>query len=68
MENPSYITNPNHGGKVTCHKCQAFIEQGNCVDYNRFNDKGQVVEVLAYFHTQCYNRYEHYYGLDKPLD
>lgn len=61
-----YITNPAHGGKVTCHKCGGFIEEGDDVPYM---DHQHIDEFpRAHFHKRCYSRYEHYYGLDKPLD
>lgn len=61
-----YITNPHHGGKVTCHKCNGFIEEGDDVPYW---DHQHVTEYpRAHFHKRCYNGYEHYYGLDKPID
>ena len=58
----SYITDPSHGGKVTCHKCNGFIKEGDEVIFDH--------EVIykTYFHIECFNPYEHYYGLDKPLD
>jgi len=61
-----YITNPVHGGKVTCHKCNGFIKEGDgegFLDHQHRNDFPNV-----WFHKSCFNQYEHYYGLDKPLD
>ena len=54
-----YICNPTHGGKINCYKCVGFISEGE-----------QYVEYSTgvYFHARCFNRYEHYYGLDKPID
>jgi hypothetical protein len=52
------LRNPVHGGKITCHKCGGFLF-----------DKDFVEEHYGvHFHDYCFNRYEHYYGLDKPLD
>ena len=59
-----YITNPLHGGKVTCHKCNGFILEGDHYIY----PKDYMLEDVIYFHKDCFNKYEHYYGLDKPLD
>lgn len=62
----NYLTDPTHGGKITCHKCQGFILEGD--------EKGYFLPVrmnkiaVAHFHNDCYNPYEHYYGLDKPID
>ena len=54
-----YITDPTHGGKITCHKCVAFIREGETwFQYS----------VGVFFHRKCFNRYEHYYGLDKAID
>ena len=62
----SYITNPIHGGKITCHKCNGFIQEGEGKEFvNHPNDD---YFPPTWFHTRCFNRYEHYYGLDKPLD
>jgi hypothetical protein len=60
-----YVTDPAHGGKVTCHKCGGFIDE---VDVETLIDTSKDQPPLAYFHKKCFNRYEHYYGLDKPLD
>lgn len=56
-EHSAHITNPIHGGKVTCHKCGGFLCE---------NDSLFIMKV--YFHEDCFNRYEHYYGLDRPID
>lgn len=61
-----YITNPAHGGKVTCHTCGGFIEEDDAIpflDHQHLDDFPH-----AHFHKGCYNPYEHYYGLDKPID
>ncbi len=60
----SYITNPAHGGKVTCHKCNGFIKEGEEVEWVNIPP----LNHLVYFHKECLNKYEHYYGLDKPID
>jgi L-amino acid N-acyltransferase YncA len=57
----AYITNPAHGGKVTCHKCNGFIKEGDVHIW-----RGDM--NITWFHKDCYNPYEHYYGLDKPID
>ncbi len=62
----SCITNPAHGGKVTCHKCGQFILEGDGEGYLDHQHKDEFPKV--WFHKACYNRYEHYYGLDKPID
>lgn len=58
----AYVTNPVHGGKVTCHKCNGFITHKDLWqdDHGYFPD--------AYFHEACFNVYDHYYGLDRPID
>lgn len=61
MEN-KYITNPIHGGKITCHKCGSFIKEGE--DWFEFCPEHPGV----FFHIEHFNRSEHYYGLDKPID
>ena len=51
-----FITDPHHGGKISCYKCSGFFKAG--VD----------VEIKIHgvsFHEGCYNSY---YGLDKPID
>lgn len=62
----SYITNPAHGGKITCHKCNDFIREGEAVPYKNHTEAGEL--PIVWFHKDCFNRYEHYYGLDKPID
>lgn len=57
-----YITNPAHGGKVTCHKCGGFIEEDEAVAYRN------VDKPIVLFHKECFNVYEHYYGLNRPID
>lgn len=59
-----HVTNPAHGGKVTCHTCGGFIEEGDEILYRYPLRSGPD----TYFHQKCYNTYEHYYGLDKPID
>jgi hypothetical protein len=55
------VTNPAHGGKIDCHKCGRWIyDNEKCLEYD--GNSG------TFFHVECYNRYEHYYGLDKPID
>lgn len=61
-----YVTDPSHGGKVTCHKCGGFIGMGMGTwyrDHQHANDFPN-----TWFHDACYNPYEHYYGLDKLID
>lgn len=65
MEKP-YITNPHHGGKVTCYKCNGFIREGDGVGYWDHQHRDEFPHT--WFHKNCYNGYEHYYGLDKPID
>lgn len=60
-----YVTGPQHGGKVTCYKCNGFIVEKDDEPYWEYPDKKK---ILAHFHKDCYNPYEHYYGLDKPID
>ena len=60
-----FTANPVHGGKVTCHKCGGFIDEDDLLVYKKTT--GDNLSV-AFFHKDCYNRYEHYYGLDKPID
>lgn len=58
-----FVTNPMHGGKVTCHKCGGFIEEGDELTF----PEGNALHG-HWWHEHCYNTYEHYYGLDKPID
>lgn len=60
----SYVRNPTHGGKVTCHKCNGFIPQSELLVYH--SSDGYSPE--EFFHQECYNPYSHYYGLDRPID
>ena len=72
----SYITNPTHGGKVMCHKCNGFILEGEGTTFDKLVHPNDLPEILQntvwpetiWFHTECFNRYEHYYGLDRPID
>lgn len=59
---PAHVTDPAHGGKITCHTCGAFIKEGE--DWFEYVPDHPGV----YFHVDHYNRYDHYYGLDKPID
>lgn len=59
----NYVTNPTHGGKVTCHKCNGFILEDEHIPYWGRTE----TNVIAHFHKDCFNHYEHYYGLDKPI-
>lgn len=61
-----FLTNPVHGGKVTCHKCGRFIVKEDEVGYMSVQHNDEFPH--AHFHKDCYNHYEHYYGLDKPID
>jgi hypothetical protein len=61
-----HVTDPAHGGKVTCYKCNGFIQQKDAVPYRDRQHKDDFPNT--WFHKDCYNRYEHYYGLDKPID
>lgn len=63
---PSYLTHPAHGGKVTCHKCEGFIKIGEEMGYLDHQHREDFPSV--HFHKLCFNSYEHYYGLDKPID
>lgn len=52
------LTKAAHGGKITCHKCSALL-----------TEDAVIMEFEGvHFHVDCFNRYEHYYGLDKPID
>lgn len=55
-----YITDPIHGGKIVCHECSDFFRQTKDVPV-KYSEG-------VYFHEGCFNRYKHYYGLDKPID
>lgn len=52
------------GGKVYCHKCGSFIDESS--DHLYMTEPPS--EYRTYFHEACFNGYEHYYGLDKPID
>lgn len=62
----AYVTDPTHGGKVTCHECNGFIQVFEAEGYWDNQHKDEFPK--AWFHKRCYNRYKHYYGLDKPID
>lgn len=61
-----YVTNSVHGGKITCHKCQGFITGQEAVPY--WDHQHRDEWPAKWFHEHCYNQYEHYYGLDRPID
>lgn len=61
-----YVINPTHGGKVTCHKCGGFVTEDDAIGYFSFQHRDEFPHV--HFHKECFNEYEHYYGLDKPID
>jgi len=60
------VNNPSHGGKVTCYKCNGFNQQKDLVPYWDHQHKTEFPK--EHFHKECYNPYQHYYGLDKPID
>lgn len=62
----AHVTDPVHGGKVTCHKCNGFIIAKEHVGYWYAQHKDEFPK--HHFHKECFNRYEHYYGIDKPID
>lgn len=49
-----------------CHKCEKPIEDGEGKEFT--NHPNDVSFPPTWFHNRCFNRYQHYYGLDKPLD
>lgn len=61
-----HVTNPVHGGKETCHKCNGFITAQEAVPYWDHQHRDEWPK--AWFHEACFNTYEHYNGLDKPID
>lgn len=61
-----FVTNPSHGGKVTCHECGTFIEEGQEMGYRDHQHKDEFPKY--HFHKQCYNPWAHYYGIDKAID
>lgn len=61
-----YVTDPAHGGKVTCHKCNGFIAEDDDLGYMDHQHTNEF--PLIHFHKKCYNGYEHYYGLDRGID
>ncbi len=60
----AHVTNSHNGGKVTCYKCNGFILYKDVVSYLDHQHRDEFPRV--HFHKECYNPYEHYYGLDKP--
>lgn len=66
IQSDFHVTNPAHGGKVTCHKCNGFILKKDDVPYLDHQHPCEFAAV--HFHKKCYNGNEHYYGLDKPID
>lgn len=63
MDKP-YITDQVTRENVLCHKCGLFIIAGEGHRY----PESDFLKDDVWFHVNCYNRYEHYYGLDKPID
>ena len=61
-----FVSNPVHGGKVTCHKCNGSILQSEHLPYWDYQHGNEYPSI--HFHKGCYNQYEHYYGLDRPID
>lgn len=66
IELSHHVTDPAHGGKVTCHKCNGFIIAAEHEGYSDHQHKDEFPKY--HFHKNCYNPYEHYYGIDKPID
>lgn len=62
----AYVTDPSHGGKVICHKCGCFIQEKDHIGYRDHQHNNEFPK--EHFHKDCYNPYEHYYGLDRPID
>lgn len=52
----------NYG--TECHKCKKEIDFVKN-DYMLYPVN---MDLSVYFHKDCFNRYEHYYGLDKAID
>ena len=44
-----------------CHKCKQLINKKDLYVF-----RGEM--TIVNFHKDCFNGYEHYYGLDKPID
>jgi hypothetical protein len=49
-----------------CHKCGKPVSDITGREY--VNHPHDVSFPPTWFHDECFNRYEHYYGLDKPID
>ena len=62
----AYITDPAHGGKVTCHKCNGFITEDQHKEHR--DDPNTDEFPKHHFHKRCFNLYKHYYGLDRSID
>lgn len=58
-----FVTDPAHGGKVTCRRCSSFIDGGH--PYFSYNTG---TGEKLFWCEPCFNRYEPYYDLDKPID
>lgn len=58
---PMYVTNPNHGGKITCELCNGFID--GRFRYKKIGDRYQHLEE-----NEACNPYLNYYGPGKPID
>jgi hypothetical protein len=54
-----YVTDPSHGGKVTCHTCNRFIIEGEGFGFLDHQHRDEFPK--AWFHNKCFNQYEHYY-------
>lgn len=62
----AHVTDPHHGGKEVCHKCNGFMTYTEAVPYWDHQHRNE--HAKYWFHKSCFNRYEHYYGIDKPID
>ena len=60
------FTNPAHSGKVDCYKCHGWIMEGDEIGY--LDHQHSIEFPSIHFHKWCFNPYEHYYGLNKPID
>jgi len=61
----------SNGEFIKCHKCDLYLTVGHGRKFEDLvhpNDKPMKEYPDVWFHIACFNRYEHYYGLDKPID
>lgn len=49
----AHVTDPAHGGKVTCHKCNGFIQNKDAMGYHDHQHPQDFPNI--WFHKACYD-------------